>query len=261
MAVRVLTLFPPRPLHGKPPGLLGAVALAVLIVGMFGTMLVYAVGFVGPGLVTDALVRDRALTLSDGSVAGADCSNTDQAIEICDLTLSAPVGEGLVQHGVHYVFASGNARRDEIRVVADPARPGWMTTDMALDRFWNRVASFMVATGTLAALIASGLWSSLRIVRRRRRWMRADALPVSLRLVSRQRVHNGQVWVVAGEDGQTERWPVSGRIEPFSLGTGDRILGLQRMDGTAIMPLDAKLRWVHLSRAERAAVLAHAGQA
>ncbi|KQP07969.1 hypothetical protein ASF28_12815 [Methylobacterium sp. Leaf99] len=44
----------------------------------------------------------------------------------------------------------------------DPARPGLVTTDLALDRLWNRTVTLLVIAGALAAIIVAALAAMVR---------------------------------------------------------------------------------------------------
>jgi hypothetical protein len=221
---------------------------------MFGPVLGLLLTFEPPILRTDWQVRGTALVLRDATMSDIDCP-VGNLIAICDMTLAAPVGTAVVTRRVHYMLVSAQDGALIAQVVADPAHPGWLTTDFGLDSFWNRVASLFGAIIVLGTLVLGGGWAALRRHRRARSWQRAESVPVALRLVTRQRLRNSQIWTVRSEDNQTARWTVPRRAEPFALGSAGDILGLQQVDSTAIMPLDATLRWVDLSRAERASVL------
>ncbi len=251
---RVFSALPARALHARPPGSRATAAWGLLGLVMFGVSLGFVLVFFPPDMVTDWQVRGTALTLRDGTIRDSDCSGSD-LLEICNMTVSAPVGTAVVQRRVHYAFMSSQDTPFTIQVVADPAHPDWLTTDLGLDVFWDRLASLVVATVVLAVLVVGGGWAALRSYRRARVWQRADSLAVALRLVSRQRVRNGEIWTVRSDEGQTARWTVPRRCTPFTLGSTGEILGLQRTDGSEIMPLDEKLRWVDLSPAERATAL------
>ena len=251
---RVFSAFPARSLHARPPGANARFGWAMLGLVMFGGMLGFMLVFVPPSLLTDWQVRGTALALRDGTVSDSDCSGHD-FIEICTMTVAAPVGTQTIQRRVHYVFLSADDDPLTVQVVADPAHPGWLTTSLGLDVFWNRLVSLVGSTVVVGGLLLGGGWAALRSYRRARAWQRAESLPVTLRLLTRQRIRNGEIWTVRGEDGQTARWPVPRGSAPFTLASGGEILGLQRTDGSDVMPLDDKLRWVALSTAERAAIL------
>ena len=139
---------------------------------MFGTMLGFLVVFGPPHLVTDWQVRGTALALRDGTVPASDCSDRD-LIEICDMTVAAPVGAAVMQRRVHYVFLSSQDGPITVQVVADPAHPGWLTTDFGLDVFWDRVASLVGATALLGGFVGGGGWAALRSYRRAQTLARA----------------------------------------------------------------------------------------
>ena len=252
--VRVFSALPARPLHGRPP-----TSVAGVLFGLFGLLTVgaivgYFAVFLPAGLVSDWQVRSTARMLRDGAVTNSDCSGRD-LIEICNLTVSAPVGTGTVHRRVHYLFISPQAAPFVVQAVADPSRPGTLTTDLALDWFWNRVASFLAGLFLFTFLLVAASWGVWRSHRRTQAWRTEDSVAVKLQLVSRQRVRNGEIWTVRSEDGHQERWPAPRRAAPFVLGAADEILGLQRTVGKKIMPLDDKLRWVDLSPPERASIL------
>lgn len=87
---------------------------------------------------------------------------------------------------------------------------------------------------------------------------------VPLKLLGTKKTRSGHVWTVQAESGKTVHRTLPRRARPFVLGpAADRVPGLMVQGGGGIMPLDAGLRWVELSGAERAAVLhpARAGTA
>ncbi len=256
---RAFSALPARALRGRPPGSGLASAWAILGLLMFGGILSLMLVYLPPGLLTDWQVRGTALALRDGVVSDSDCSGHD-AIEICGMTVTAPVGSGMVRRTVHYMFLSAAEGPIDVQVVADPARPDWLTTDLGLDMFWNRLASLVAGTLAVGVMLAAGAWAAMRSHRRHRIWRQADALPVTLRLVARQRVRSAEIWTVRSEDGETARWPVPRKSAPFTLGSAGEILGLQQAGSSAIMPLDDKLRWVDLTAAERAVVLGPPGR-
>lgn len=251
---RVFSALPVRGLRARPPGSRARAAWSSVGVLMFGGMLAFVLVFFPPGLVTDWQVRGSALTLRDGTVRGSDCNSSD-LLEICSMTIAAPIGTAVVQRRVHYAFVSSQDTPITVHVVADPAHPGWLTTDLGLDVFWDRLAMLVGVTVMLSCLVFGGGWAALRSYRRSQVWQRTDSLAVALQLVSRQRLRSGEIWTVRSGDGQTTKWAVPRRSTPFTLGSADKILGLQLIDGSEIMPLDEKLRWVDLSPTERASAL------
>ncbi len=53
---------------------------------------------------------------------------------------------------VNYVFTGVHFGDYDITVLADPARPELATTDLALDKLWNRTITLLVGGGILLAL-------------------------------------------------------------------------------------------------------------
>lgn len=252
----MLGVLPPRPLYARPPLRLVNRALGALTLLMFAGILVFSLAVIAPVLVTDWRVRDTAVQIDGAHLTDGRCHSKLFIVD-CDVTLSAPAGRGaVVTRGVHYDFASFNGGDYTARVVGDPRRPEWLTTDLALERFWNRALTLLVECGFLAAIVLASVAGLVKAWRNRVPWRRIPAVPVALQLVSVQRDQYSAVWTVRAEDGQTAKWTFPRRAKPFVLGPANRVLGLAVRDGAAVMPLDAGLRWVNLTRVERRAALA-----
>ena len=253
----IFAALPARPLHARPPASWWNAVWSLLGLAMFAAMLAYLVGWVAPGIVTDWQVRPAATVVRGARVADGKCDGK-LFIEVCDATLTAPAGTATLERRVHYVFGSFSIGDFTVRVVADPAHPGLLTTDLALDVFWNRVLTFLVASALLSAAVVGGTLGTLRSRRTRRGWLATPAVAVPLLLKSVQRVRGAVIWTVQDEAGRSQRWTLPRRSAPFVLGPASRVLGLATERG-ALMPLDAGLRWVDLTPAERATALAAAG--
>ena len=142
-------------------------------------------------------------------------------------------------------------------MVADPQHPEWLTTDLGLDRFWNRVVSLVVECALLGTFIVFSARGFVRSLRSGRYWRKAALFPVPLQLVKVQPTSGRMAkWTLRAENGRTAWWTLPRRAKPFVLGPGDRVLGLATEGAGSIMPLDAGLRWVDLTAQERDAVLA-----
>ena len=245
--------LPSRPLHPIPPGAGRGGLWAALGLLMFTGLLVASVIWVLPDVVSDWQVRDAAVPLRGARVENGKCSSK-LFIHDCDATLRVRGPAGEIRRDVHYLFASFHVGDWSVGVVGDPQRPELVTTDLGLDNFWNRVLTLVVAWILLAGLVVGGVFATLRN-RRNRAVLRATPMvPTPLELVQAQPVRDGVRWTVRGETGATAQLLVPRKATPFTLGPG-RILGLSGRDGTALFPLDAGLRWVDLTDAERAAAL------
>lgn len=251
----VFAALPTRPLHARPPTSMLGIVWSVLGLLLFVAMLAYMLFWVAPDIATDWQVRQNAAVVRDADVSDGKCDGR-LFVEICDVTLSAPVGKETVVRRVHYVFGSFHSGDFNVNVVADPAHPEWLTTDQALDTFWNRALTFIAGSVVIAPLVIGGVGGALRTRRHRRAWMVAPAVAVPLQLTALRRFRGVSIWTVKSDSGLTQFWTLPPRASPFVLGPADRILGLATPGGAAIMPLDAKLRWVDLSPAERGPVLA-----
>ena len=159
-----MTATPDRaePLRLPPPGqgwmatfwvLFGVVALAALL----GACVLYT----APALVSDWQVRAAAEPVAEARISDGKCSSKI-AIHICDLTLSLRRPTGTVTRRVNYVFAGLHVGDFGAGPMADPARPDLITTDLGLDRLWNRTITLAVIMAALAAAIFGALLSLVR---------------------------------------------------------------------------------------------------
>jgi hypothetical protein len=133
--------------------LFGVVALAALL----GACAFYT----APALVSDWQVRAAAEPVAEARISNGKCSSKI-AIHICDLTLSLRRPTGTVTRRVNYVFAGLHVGDFGAGPMADPARPDLITTDLGLDRLWNRTITLAAIMAALAAAIFGALLSLVR---------------------------------------------------------------------------------------------------
>jgi len=133
--------------------LFGVVALAALL----GACALYT----APALVSDWQVRAAAEPVAEARISDGKCSSKI-AIHICDLTLSLRRPTGTVTRRVNYVFAGLHVGDFGAGPMADPVRPDLITTDLGLDRLWNRTITLAVIMAALAAAIFGALLSLVR---------------------------------------------------------------------------------------------------
>lgn len=128
---------------------------------MFAAMLVAAAVYTAPALLSDWQVRDTAQAVDEARVTDGKCSSK-LVFHICDATLTMRAPSGTVSRRVNYVFTGVHVGDYSVRAMADPARPQLVTTDMALDRLWNRTITLIVIMGVLLALIIMPIVGMIR---------------------------------------------------------------------------------------------------
>jgi len=241
--------LPDRPLVVRPPSLgVGGIAVIVAAVVAVAVCVVAPVG----DLVTDVRFAGKAVPVSGATVEGSCSSGT--LFTTCEVTLSAPRrGAPPLRRQVDYLFAELGVEHHTFHVLADPARPSLLTTDLALERLWNRIITLVVsavlfALGAMAVLLA--LAGDLRAQRATVRALSRQVVrPVLLRMDS----YTLGKWVVAGNRART--WQVPNAARPIVMDPERRlILGITAGDGAFAMPLDRDLRWIGLDDPERRAL-------
>jgi hypothetical protein len=126
-----------------------------------GGILVAGGVYTAPAVVSDWQVRATARPASEARVSEGKCS-AKLVIHICDATLSLRTPGGTVTRRVNYVFSGFHAGDYRVGVMADPARPDLVTTDLGLDRLWNRTITLLAGAGAIAACIVAALLSLIR---------------------------------------------------------------------------------------------------
>jgi len=248
-----LSALPDRPLHARPPTTVFSGILGFLSWLFCAGCLVFMTLGLGPDLVADWRVRDAALPVRSGHLARGKCS-TKLFVHICEATLTAPgpAGAQPLRRNVDFAFGSFTLGDFSAMVVADPAQPALLTTDLALDHFWDRVVTLALAIALFAGIVAMGLVGLVRTRRDRALWRATPSVFVPLHLTKIVRSRTSAAWTVQAKDGKAAQWTVPPRSRPFALGSDGMVLGLRRQVDGAVMPLDAALRWVDLTAAERA---------
>jgi len=213
--------------------------------------------FVAPPLVSDWQVRNNVRPALASEIDSGSCSSK-LGFTICDVVLSAGKNPNVVRRSVHYVFFDVHSGNYSVQVVADPARPELLTTDLGLDKLINRT----VVMGLFWLAMLAGTIAAIRTLMARRRekaemaqLQRARLVPLQLTTVSRAK---GVVnWTVQPLDGSTKPriWALPGKASPFMLGNGV-LLAVAGQDGRLAVPLDQDLSWIDLTDAERQALTA-----
>lgn len=138
-----------------------------VVVGIiaFGALLAACAIYQAPVLISDWQVRETVQPVPNARVSDGDCTSK-LIIHICSATLSLNTPQGSVTRNVNYLFSGLHTGDYNVEVLADPAHPELVTTDLGLDRLWNRTITLLVISGILAAMIIGAV---LGMVRDRRR--------------------------------------------------------------------------------------------
>ncbi len=146
-----------------PPQRHGWMATFWVLFGVvaLGAMLAACAIYTAPALISDWQVRETAAPMAEARISDGKCSSKI-AIHICDLTLTLRRPTGTETRRVNYVFAGLHVGDFSAGPMADPARPDLITTDLGLERLWNRTITLVVIMGALAAAIFGALLSLVR---------------------------------------------------------------------------------------------------
>lgn len=246
--------FPERPLRVHPPGTGAAAGFGTVL---WALVIVVAIGFLVLPPIRDLLddydLRGPLQPVAHSTVDGR-CSTWAGLIVRCDATLTAPApGGGQYLRKVDYFFVAPLHTGDwTVTVVADPARPAQLTTDLALAKLANR--SWTLATlGPLFLFGAlAGLFGARGTLGQRRALKQALSDRILRPVPLRMEHYAAGRWVVTAPDRSTTAWSVPRAARPIVI-DGERllVLGVTPVDGGPAMPLDDELRWIGLNRAER----------
>jgi hypothetical protein len=252
----VLAAFPQRPLQLKPGrGAVGGWMMALLGLLLFGGFLLLMAVEIGPEIRDDFAVRDQARPAAFARVSEGRCHSRMFLFQSCDVTLDWRDKDGSHTRKLSYMFVEPHMGTWTATPMMDPQRPWLVTTDLGLDRLWNRVAT--AAGGVLFALaIIAGLFLAARQAQAKRREVAALSgrvlrpVPVAFDGWSK-----GPTWRVRDESGAVFEWPVRKSDKPYLL-DAERglVLALRDPAGGPAFPLDDKLRFVSLTKEERSRI-------
>lgn len=249
-------LLPQRPLTVRPPGLgLRRAANAAFLVLMTLFALGIAVRDLGGELADDAWVLGHAVPIRGQGTIEGKCTR-HLVLVSCALTLSA----GDQTRRARFAFAGLPRDSYPVTMVADPSRPDYPTTDLALDTFWNRVATLAAVLVLCAVAVPAWTLNAWRTWYHGRRLRAAFAdrplVPVVLRLEK----HGRRTWRTVGGGFaaglQRRTWTVPASAKPLYLDVGQSLVLGVGAGGPEAMPVDARGQWLGLTWAELSALLA-----
>ena len=144
----------------------GQKLLSLLGMLMCGAMLIALSIYTVPNLVSDWQVRDTAMPYADGRVTEGSC-HSKLFVNVCTATLAVQSKSGRFVRDVNYIFADIHTGSYSVAVMADPAQPEMLTTDLALDKLWSRTLTLLVGAGFLLTAVLSSIIGLIRRLRRR----------------------------------------------------------------------------------------------
>lgn len=143
---RPLTRLPPR--GGGLRQRIWATLGILMFAGFFVAMMVFTL----PPLLSDWQVRSSAQPAEQARIVKGSCT-TKLVIAICDVTLTNRTAAGTITRSVNYAFTDVHFGDYSAEAMADPARPELVTTDLALDRLWNRTLTFLFGAVLMLAFV------------------------------------------------------------------------------------------------------------
>lgn len=249
-------IFPRRALTLRIPGTPLRTRLWLLFAVLFLGGIAVAIAYWAiPPLITDVAVRDTAEPVR-GRVEHGSC-HSRLFLHICDATLVSNAGKPSISRYVTYVFTDFHIGDYTVQVMADPAHPDWVTSDLGIDHLLSRILTMAVAAALFLAAVVMGLRRFFRREARKgaiRAISGKPMVPVPLTLTSRAASKSATTWTVTQGDAAPVRWDLPANVMPFVVGPAARILGVTGVDGGIVVPLDASLGWIDLTDAERAAI-------
>lgn len=146
-----------------PPRRQGWANLVWVLVGLvgLGAILVACAIYTAPVVISDWQVHATAKAAPEARVSEGKCT-AKIVIHICDATLTLRTPKATVTRRVNYVFTGFHVGDYRVGVMADPARPDFVTTDLGLDRLWNRTITLLATMGAIVAILIGAPVSMLR---------------------------------------------------------------------------------------------------
>ena len=249
----VQSAFPDRPLTIAAPvarwrGLFAGLVILVL----FGFFAWWASASIVPNLVSDFQIRDGAVPAA-GRVENGRCRTRFGLLQTCEMVLvaNAATKDGQpIRQQADYIFVEPHVGDYSVQVLADPSRPGKLSTDMGMEHLANRAITFLVLAALMLAMLVGGL-VAMRMAGRAKRDMGALSgqrlIPVPVRVTANQ---NG--WqVVPVEAKRGTQWPMPKKAEPFWISPQDGVALGVTAPGGPVFALDRDLSWADFTEEER----------
>ena len=260
-------IFPKRPMKVCPPSSgiffqLNAVLWPAVLVCIALNLLITQL----PDLVSDFAIRNTARPLAGATVEQSTCKcdrMDDVPDTTCDATLLARrQGRPEIRREVHFWFAGCQSENYVMMVVADPSQPEKMTTNLALDKLWNRTWTLLAAEAFLLLLLLPMVLLYFGSVHQRRAVVRALSNQVLRQTLLRLNDRTWYNWIVSSRTPKGAWKSCEWKTSDTPIVMNPRkhlVLGVTTGDGTMCMPLDTTLSWLDLTDAERTQMLEQIG--
>ncbi|MDB5412005.1 MAG: hypothetical protein JWR10_340 [Rubritepida sp.] len=258
MSDPIARAFPTRPLTIKAP----LVRWRAWLVALVGIPLFVGGGLVAsyeilPVLISDREIREIAVPLPKVRVENGHCRSRLMLLQSCDVTLVVPqVGGGTLSRKVGYLFLQPGGGDRQVTPMGDPARPELASIDLGLERWVNRVITYVCMMALLVVMVIGTLIVPISAHGRRKvaAAMSGRVLhPEPARIAYAQRVWH--VTPMAG--GLASKWEFSRRkAAPFVVDPRGGIILAVTAPGAPLFPLDEDLTWIDFTEQERAALRA-----
>jgi hypothetical protein len=256
-----LPQLPMRPLtvHAPGVGLRAQLWVAFWSLAVAAALGFFIVPLIGD-LASDYSLVGKAQPVADARVHGS-CSTHGGVLTRCSATLVARGESAEIERKVDYFFVDFHPGSYEVAVIADPARPALLTTDLALDKLTNRLVTLALAGPLFASIIVLILLGARRTLRTQRATSRALSNQVLRPVLLRMESYALGDWHVSPAPNVLAReWRVPRRARPIVMDPDRKlVLGVTSGDGAISMPLDRELRWIGLDAAERSSLLDQLG--
>ena len=120
-----------------------------------------------PALLVDWWIHDTARPMPGPRLRKVDCTNFNLILNLCSVVFVAPSNAGEITRAVSYAFIGPPQGRFTVHVLADPAYPGWATTDLAIAHLVNRTICLAVFVPSVLMMTIGGLLGAAGVLRPR----------------------------------------------------------------------------------------------
>lgn len=260
------SILPPRPLKLVLPKRQSRIVSFIVFLG--GLVLAGGFGWLTvPDLIRDAAILGKAEPATQARFVSGRC-RSKLIIHFCDIVIERRTAQGLVRAESNSAFFDLHVGSYSVRVMQKVGDPTQVTTDIALDHYWNRVvtsAGFVLLFGVGAfLLLGQALRPAVGAGNDRYKILSGRLLtPVVVDIRGQTQPDKANwLWTYApaasgGAPGQDFELVVPAGTWPFALDRdGRQALAVTDTAGGPVLMLDAALGLIDLKDEERAHIFA-----